>query len=124
MSTISAFIDMLEQFITELIETFPDEKSFKKYQLTIQIARKANPRSVLNTFMESVTPYSQKLMEKDETFITEDAVNIEVINELNIKSIWTPDMSENTKSAIWQYLQTLYLLGTTISHTYHARGCC
>jgi hypothetical protein len=115
MSTISAFIDMLEQFINELIETFPDEKSFKKYQLTVQIARKANPRSVLTTFMESVTPYSQKLMEKDEAFMTEDSVNIEVINDLNIKAIWTPDLSENTKSAIWQYLQTLYLLGTTIS---------
>ena len=115
MSTISAFNDMLEQFINELIETFPDEKSFKKYQLTVQMARKANPRSILTTFMESVSPYAQKLMEKNEEFILVDAKNIEFISDLNIASVWTPDLSENTKTAVWQYLQTLYLLGTTIS---------
>lgn len=115
MSTIGAFNDMMEQFCNELITTFPDVKTFKKYLLTIQMARKANPRSILNTYMESLTPYSQKLMSKDETFITEDSKNIEVINDLNIASIWTPDLSDNTKTAIWQYLQTLYLLGTTIS---------
>ena len=115
MSTISAFNDMLEQFINELIETFPDEKSFKKYQLTVQVARKANPRSILTTFMESVSPYAQKLMEKNEEFILVDAKNIEFISDLNIASVWTPDLSENTKMAVWQYLQTLYLLGTTIS---------
>lgn len=115
MSTISAFNDMMEQFVTELVSTFPNETSFKKYQLTLQVARKANPRSILTTFMESVSPYSQKLMEKDETFMTEDAKNIELINDLKITNIWTPDLSENTKNAIWQYLQTLYLLGTTIS---------
>ncbi len=115
MSTISAFNDMLEQFINELIETFPDEKSFKKYQLTVQMARKANPRSILTTFMESVSPYAQKLMEKNEEFILVDAKNMEVISDLNIAAVWTPDLSENTKTAVWQYLQTLYLLGTTIS---------
>lgn len=115
MSTISAFNDMMDQFVTELVTTFPDEKSFKKYQLALSMARKANPRSILNQFMESVTPYSQKLMAKDETFITEDAKNIEAISDLSIGKIWTPDLSENTKNAIWQYLQTLYLLGTTIS---------
>lgn len=115
MSTISAFNDMMDQFVTELVTTFPNEKSFKKYQLALEVARKANPRSILTTFMESITPYSQKLMEKDESFILEDAKNISAISDLNIGNIWTVDLSENTKNAIWQYLQTLYLLGTTIS---------
>jgi len=33
---------------------------------------------------------------------------------LNIKSYWTR-MSTGTKDATWQYLQTLYMLGTTIT---------
>ncbi len=29
--------------------------------------------------------------------------------------IWTDDLSENTKEAIWKYLHTMYILATTIS---------
>ena len=32
-----------------------------------------------------------------------------------IPRLWTDELSETTKGAIWQYLQTLYILGTTIS---------
>lgn len=115
MSTISAFCDMLEQFCDELIQTFPDEKSFKRYKTTVEMSRKVNPRKIITCYMDNLTPYSQKLMAKDETLFTDDAKNIEVINDINIASIWTPDLSVNTKDAIWQYLQTLYIIGTTIA---------
>jgi hypothetical protein len=39
---------------------------------------------------------------------------IEFLKDLNIKSYWER-MSANTRSATWQYLQTLYMLGTTIT---------
>lgn len=114
MSTLSTFSDMMEQFVDELVQTFPNENSFKKYQMTIQIARKANPRQILTCFMESVNPHSAKIMAKDETFWSEEAPTIEFIKDLKITSIWA-DASSNTKDAIWQYLQTLYIIGTTIS---------
>lgn len=114
-TTTGAFCDMLEQFCDELTQTFPDQGTFKRYKATVEITRKVNPRKVVNTYMDSVSPYSQKLMAKDETFFTDDAKNMDVISDLDICAIWTPDLSENTKSAIWQYLQSLYLIGTTIS---------
>ncbi len=115
MSTISAFCDMLEQFCGELIQTFPDEKSFKRYKTTVEMSRKVNPRKIVTCYMDNLTPYSQKLMSKDETLFTDDSKNIEIINDLNIVAIWTPELSVNTKDAIWQYLQTLYIIGTTIA---------
>ncbi len=115
MSTVSAFCDMLEQFCDELVQTFPDEGSFKRYKTTVEMSRKVNPRKIVNCYMDSLAPYSQKLMAKDETLFTVEAKNIQIISDLNIASIWTPDLSENTKNAIWQYLQTLYIIGTTIS---------
>ena len=33
---------------------------------------------------------------------------------VNLEKHWG-SASENTKNAIWQYIQTLYMLGTTIS---------
>lgn len=115
MSTISAFCDMMEQFCDELIQTFPDVKSFKKYKTTVEMSRKVNPRKIVTCYMDNLSPYSQKLMSKDNTLFTDDSKNIQMINDLDILSIWTPELSENTRNAIWQYLQTLYILGTTIS---------
>jgi len=36
------------------------------------------------------------------------------MKDINLKDHWDT-CSENTKNAIWQYVQTLYMLGTTIT---------
>jgi hypothetical protein len=64
--------------------------------------------------MDGVTPYAGKISAKDETFLLEEVENIEFLRELDIKKYWG-NMSTNTKAATWQYLQTLYMLGTTIT---------
>jgi hypothetical protein len=38
-----------------------------------------------------------------------------VLAELNINKLWKSGISDGTKDAIWQYIQTLYILGTTIT---------
>jgi hypothetical protein len=64
--------------------------------------------------MKGVSPYADKISAKDETFLLNEIENIDFLKELDIKSYWVK-MSANTKSATWQYLQTLYMLGTTIT---------
>jgi hypothetical protein len=65
-------------------------------------------------FMKGVTPYADKISAKDETFLLNEIETIDFLKDLNIKSYWER-MTANTKSATWQYLQTLYMLGTTIT---------
>jgi hypothetical protein len=113
-TTVDAFNEMLQQFIDELVLTFPNVNNFKKYQTALKVVRKSTPKVPLKEFYDSVKPYSDKIMKKDETFFLEDAQDIEFINDLNIQSVWG-ESSNNTKDAIWQYLQTLYILATTIS---------
>lgn len=115
MTTVGAFNDTMEQFIDELVLTFPEEKTFKRYKVSFDLVKKANARQPLNAYMDSVRAFSDKIMNKDESFFTEDAPKIEFINDLNISKVWTADLSSTTKDAIWQYLQTLFLLGVTIS---------
>jgi hypothetical protein len=112
MTSISAFNDMLEQFLTELMGTFPEEKSIKKYHAGFDILRKTNPKKVIEGFMATIGPCAQKVMNKDESIIEDD---IDILVELSIKKHWNGGISDNTKGAIWQYLQTLYMLGTTIT---------
>lgn len=115
MTSVSAFNDMMEQFLEELVQTFPDEPAMKKYQASFDLLRKANARVCLENFMHGVNPYAQYIMAKNDAFFLEHSSEMEFLNDLNIKKVWTPELSTNTKDAIWQYIQTLYILGTTIS---------
>ena len=116
MTSISAWNDMMVQFISELLSTFPEEKSIKKYQTSFDLLRKSNPRKCVEGYMAEVTPVQDKIMSKDESFFLDSNSNTsELIRDLNIAKYWTSDLSQNTKDAIWQYLQTLYILGTTIT---------
>jgi hypothetical protein len=109
MTSVGTFNDMLTQFINELIQTFPEEKAFKKYQTSLDIMRKANPRKCVDTFMKTAGKYSNQIMAKDDSFFSD-------FDELPINKYWNDELSDGTKSAIWQYLQTLNILGMTISN--------
>lgn len=115
MTSLDAFNDMMGQFLNELVLTFPEEKNIQKFQATFEVARVATPRATLDGFMSSVGPHASKLMAKDESFFLENAKNIDFLKDINLHVIWTPDTSEQTKAAIWQYLQTLHILGMTLS---------
>jgi hypothetical protein len=49
----------------------------------------------------------------NEDFILIHSKDIDFLNELDIINLWKR-MTDGTKNAVWQYLQTLYILGTTI----------
>jgi len=114
MASVTAFNDMLSQFLVELHKTFPEEKGIKKMTASFEVIKQSNPRLVVDGFMKGVTPYADKISAKDESFLLEEIENIDFLKDLNIKSYWTR-MSANTQAATWQYLQTLYMLGTTIN---------
>ena len=114
MASVTAFNDMMSQFLVELHKTFPEEKGIKKMLTSFDLLKSTNPRLVVDGYMKGVSPYADKISAKDETFLLEEIENIEFLKELDIKRYWTK-MSEGTKGATWQYLQTLYMLGITIT---------
>jgi hypothetical protein len=105
---------MMGQFLVELHKTFPEEKGIKKMMTSFDVLKSSNPRLVVDAFMKGVTPYAEKISTKDESFLLKEIETIDFLKDLNIKSYWER-MSVNTKGATWQYLQTLYMLGTTIT---------
>ena len=117
MTSISAWTDMMFQFLDELISTFPEEKAMKKYKTAFELVKKSNPRKCVESYMAAIAPFQEQIMAKNEDFFLEstnpDATGF--LKDLNIKEHWTNELSSNTKDAIWQYLQTLYILGTTIT---------
>jgi hypothetical protein len=99
MTTVKAFDDMMGQFLGELAGTFPDEP----------------PKTGVDcpTFMKQIASWIPRMTARDEAFFNEDN---EFIKSINLHVIWKrEDCTENTKQAIWQYLQSLYMIGTTMS---------
>ena len=114
MTSVTAFNDMMGQFLSELHMSFPEEKSIKKYMTAFELLRSANGRLVVDGFMAAIAPHMDKISAKDENFFIENAETIDFLKDINLKNIW-PIASDNTREAIWQYIQTLYMLGTTIT---------
>lgn len=114
MASVSAFNDMMGQFLVELHKTFPDEKGIKKMLTSFDLIKTTNPRIVVDKFMKGISPYANKISAKDESFLLGDMKHVESLKDLDVSKYWDT-MSEGTKGAIWQYLQTLYMLGTTIT---------
>lgn len=114
MSSITAFNDMMGQFLMELHKTFPEEKGLKKYITAFELLRDTSPKKIVKKFMENVSPHADKISARDESLFLDDSSDLDFIKALNIKECW-PKASEGTRSAIWQYIQTLYMLGTTIT---------
>jgi hypothetical protein len=81
---------------------------------SFDLLKSTNPRLVVDAFMKGVTPYADKISAKDESFLLNEIETIDFLKDLNIKTYWEK-MTTNTRGATWQYLQTLYMLGTTIT---------
>jgi|TARA_R110000796_G_scaffold2688_3_gene10411 hypothetical protein len=113
MASVTAFNDMMGQFLVELHKTFPEEKGIKKMLTSFDLLKTTNPRLVVDGFMSGMTPYAEQLSSRDERFFMEETKNVDFLKDLDFATLWGI-MSVNTKEATWQYLQTLYMLGTTI----------
>jgi hypothetical protein len=61
--------------------------------------------------MKGASTSADKIMHKNTDFFLE----MEKVMGIDLLKFWSDDLSGNTKDAIWQYIQTLYLLGTTIT---------
>lgn len=111
MSSTGAFIETLMEFLHELAETFPEEKQIPVLITKTELGKKSNPRKVVENCMGKLAPLASKIVAKDESVFAE---NPEIIPGLNMNNMWNSGLSDNSKDAIWEYINTLLMLGTTI----------
>ena len=113
MASYQAFNSMMEEFLKELIQTIPEEKSLKLELTKFQTLKKTNSKSIVQAFMNTVGPHSDSISSRNEKHLLSN--DIEFLKKINICKWWTDELSVNTKNAIWQYLNTLLMLGSTIT---------
>ena len=123
MSVLSAFNNVIINFMDDCILVFPEDNDFKLYKKGLQMYQKYNPKKILTIFNEYMNLYRQKILDKDDTFFLENDYEIiqkynnkeifEIINK--IKTYWNLK-EDNNKEKIWDYL----LLLIKISDQYNA----
>lgn len=128
MSQLSAFMNLLTQFLDELVTTFPELSDLRTIQTLVSMLKPINPRFVLENFIEVAGRYHEKIFyeqssffedlenwKKDPYFQSEFAEMEDVFQKLVVfKVIWT-DLSDSNKENIWTYLQQLLVISAKAS---------
>jgi hypothetical protein len=111
------FNQVVDEFFNELMELYPKNNNVKvKYNLFLTISA-VNIKKPAIDFMNQVVPYLEQIAMRDEEFFLGE--NSPDIIKANIKSIWTPDISETTKNAIWKYIKSFITIGNFIVEMPH-----
>ena len=116
------FFSVLSDFLNDIYKSYPDASLLIFMKMTDALIA-TNPSSVVDNFMEYVSPVKDKIKAKDETFFINGGLTQQISQEhsfLNdeidkIISIWTDKNTSNkTKEVIWKYFQVLVDIGEKI----------
>jgi hypothetical protein len=115
MASVDTFNELLLQFVDELAHTFPENTIVKTYRNTVSMLIKKDPGVCLETFMKNVKPHEDLIRNQDEKIFEELSRSYGILKTLDLESMWKSELSDGSRSAIWQYVQGLYVLGNNVS---------
>jgi len=107
---VKIFNQVVDEFFKELIEIFPEEPKIKVQYYLFQSLVASNKKKACNDFMIGSIPYLEKICMRDETFF-KGANKPAFLNSMGIENIWTPELSQVTKDAIWNYIKSFFTIG-------------
>ena len=109
---IKLFNQLVDDFFNEMIEIFPEETKIKVQYTLFQTIIKINIRKPCTSFMLGSVKYLEKISNRDSDFFLSSDKPL-LLSSLNIENIWK-DLSDNTKNAIWKYIQSFFTVGIKI----------
>lgn len=110
MSTVQAFNTMLKNFLEELADVYPEETQIRLFLDGFDALVALNPSGPLEMFVDSLSPHADLAMAKNPELFKK----LQFPGGIDFDKLWSADVSDNTRDAIWQYINLLLLLGTTV----------
>ena len=119
---LTAFNNIVFNFVDDLIETFPEERDFDVYKRTFLILKGVNAKKMCILFKNYSFIYRDKINNQDESFfINNDYNEIKEDNDAEsiggviekLKYYWK-EMSTENKEKIWKYLSTMIKLSELV----------
>ena len=112
-SYVKIFNQVVDEFFRELIEIFPEESKIKVQYNLFQTLRSTNIKKACNDFIIGSIPYLEQICMKDENFFKGNQ-RPSFLNLMGFENIWTDDLSQNTKQAIWNYIKSFFTIGIKV----------
>mgnify|MGYP000898496748 CR=1 FL=1 len=114
---LTKFNNLIEEFIVKMLNAFPDEQKLKTYYNAFKISKLYSNQLPIQIFMGGCLDFEQQIKTRDaeffmnrKTFVDKCVRASSFSNDIGLKDRWetTPEI---TKKSIWDYIQTLYVLG-------------
>jgi len=114
---VKGFNILYDEFIDKLLTILPNTTKIKTYNNLRIILQKANNRAPMNSYMESLHPFSKHIFNEDTDYFLKNTIlmndNIVAENFMSSSGLiqyWV-SLDDNSKSSIWLYLQSLLKIG-------------
>ncbi len=111
------FNKTLDEFINKMIIQFPEETKLKTYYSAFKVTKMYDKTMPIKIYMGGCLEFKEQITNRDTQFF---AKREEFVNKIRQASSFTDDtglvnywdnLSENSKKAIWDYIQTLFIMG-------------
>tara|TARA_B100000787_G_C16126121_1_gene265064 strand:- start:462 stop:827 length:366 start_codon:yes stop_codon:yes gene_type:complete len=121
MSILSAFNNIIINFLDDCILIFKDDTDFKLYKRGLGVIIKYNPKKVHTFFKEYLEKYRPYIDTRNDAFFLQNDFdeikkynNDEIFTVINkIKTYWG-DLDEHNKKKVWDYFSILSQLSDKI----------
>lgn len=105
---------MMRNFLEELNQTFPEETKIAIVLDSFDELVRINARKAMEVFVAALAPHAALVTAKDPALFEQP---ITLPGGLDMSALWNkPDVDDATRSAVWSYLQMLFMLGTTVQN--------
>lgn len=111
---INALYDQFFSFIGELKQMYPDDPDFPMYETSVRMLKSTNPSLLAKYIVEYTQDFQAKIESQDEAFFLEysfgeygEHVDLNIFSKLKK---YYADMSADSKSNAWKYIQNIYKL--------------
>lgn len=111
MASTKAFNTLMQQFLDELVLVFHNEPVLKLFSSQFPLLCEANPRKPLEVFVSTYGAHTAKIQAKDVSLMDDVPM---LFDKIDIRSLWQT-CNQTTRDAIWNYLQHLSFMATTVS---------
>jgi len=108
-------LKIFKGFIIDLRTVFPEhiESLDRNYKTIIDLDELIiDENEIIKEFLQLVEDNSDNITNKNDSIFTDE---LYLIKEISMKSIWDSDISDKTRTSIWNYLQSFCLLNITIN---------
>ena len=112
-TNIEYFNEQFSLFVKDILDVFPElRQTVLEYYEDLFASETCSNDKYVKRYMTKMREHKDKIAKRDESLFSE---TICILKNVDFSPIWkSTELSDSNKDKVWEYLQTLYVIGETI----------